>query len=182
METAIPARQQQTIFLVLTAIFTSLTTVATVSIIIPFPTSTGYLNFGDVLVMLSGLLLGPFGGFFAGGIGSALADVISGYVHFAPITFLVKGLEGMTVGYISMQTRNESRLTSRDVIGLIFGSLVMLSGYLIAEIPLVGLESAIAELVSVNLLQVTVGSIIVMVIGPRMRAFLRNSIHSKIIS
>ena len=174
MERTNPLKKSSTYDLVLIAIFTALTMVATVIIVIPFPSSTGYLNFGDALVFLSGLLLGPWGGFVSGGVGSALADVVLGYTHFAPITLIVKGLEGFTVGYITQQSRFKSHLTFRDLLGLICAALVMLSGYLIAEIPLVGLGFAIAELVSVNLLQVTVGIIIVSIIGPRLRAYIND--------
>lgn len=158
-------------FLVLTAIMTALTTVATVIIVVPFPTSSGYLNFGDALVLLSGMLLGPFGGFFAGGVGSAAADVTLGYTHFAPITLIVKGLEGLVIGFFSYRARKISHLGIQDVIGLVLASLAMLTGYLLAEIPLVGLEAALAELLTVNLIQVTVGSIIAALIGPKLREF-----------
>ena len=90
------------VFLALTIVFTALTTVATLLLVIPFPATSGYFNLGDSLVMISGLLLGPLGGFVAGGVGSALADMV-GYPHFAPITFIVKGCEGLVVGLFSQQ-------------------------------------------------------------------------------
>jgi len=71
--------------------------VITLFIRIPLP-SKGYFNFGDVAVVFGGLFLGFKGGALAGGIGSALADIIGGYPIFAPLTFLAKGLEGLLVG------------------------------------------------------------------------------------
>ena len=65
--------------------------VATMIIKIPSPLK-GYLNLGDCVVLLSGWLLGPAYGFAAAGIGSALADIFSGYVIYAPATFIIKGL------------------------------------------------------------------------------------------
>ena len=65
--------------------------VATMIIKIPSPLK-GYLNLGDCIVLLSGFMLSPLYGFLAAGIGSALADVFSGYVVYAPATFLIKGL------------------------------------------------------------------------------------------
>ncbi len=66
---------------------------------IPLPTR-GYFNVGDVAVVFAGLVLGSlsrerrFGwGAAAGGIGSALADIIGGYAIFAPVTLIAKGLE-----------------------------------------------------------------------------------------
>jgi uncharacterized membrane protein len=158
-------------------VLTALTTVATIIIAIPFPTSTGFLNFGDALVMLSGLLLGPIGGFFAGGVGSAMGDVALGYVHFAPITLVVKGFEGMIVGYASRRVGMVSRLTRIDIAGLITASLVMMFGYFVAEIFLVGLWAAFLELITLNWIQVTAGSIITAITGPVIRGFLRDYMY-----
>lgn len=170
----------------LLVVLTALTTAATIIIAIPFPTSTGFLNFGDALVMLSGLLLGPLGGFFAGGIGSAMGDIALGYFHFAPITFVVKGCEGMIVGLASRKVGMVNRITRLDVVGLIAASLVMMFGYFIAEIFLflvleypflVALGAAFAELITLNWIQVTAGSIITALAGPPTRGFLRDYIY-----
>jgi uncharacterized membrane protein len=72
-------------------------TILTLFIRIPLP-SKGYFNFGDVAVVFSGLFLGARGGFIAGGIGSALADILAGFPSFAPLTLLAKGLEGLLCG------------------------------------------------------------------------------------
>jgi len=73
-------------------------TVITYLIKIPLP-SKGYFNFGDIAVVFSGLFLGWRGGAVAGGIGSALADIVGGFAVFSPLTLLAKGLEGMICGF-----------------------------------------------------------------------------------
>lgn len=75
--------------LVLAALFVALGYVAT--IIIQVPTVTGYVNLGDCVVILCGFVLGPVYGFIAGGMGPALADLISGYGYYVPGTFIIKG-------------------------------------------------------------------------------------------
>jgi uncharacterized membrane protein len=177
LEYFIPKTRSVTIYVVLSAVLAALTTVATIIIAIPFPTSTGFLNFGDTLVMLSGLLLGPTGGFFAGGIGSALGDIALGYFHFAPITLVVKGCEGLVVGIFSVKVKEASQLTKWDIAGLILASIVMMTGYFIAEIPLVGFEAALAELLTLNWIQVAAGSIVTATVGPPIRNFLRGSLY-----
>ncbi len=162
----------QTVWISLLAILTALTTIATVVLVIPIPATGGYLNFGDIMVMISGILLGPAGGFIAGGGGSMLADVSLGYVGFAPITLIVKGLEGLAVGYLSRRTSALEKIGKWDVIGVIIGSAVMLLGYLIAETLLEGFGPALVELITGNLLQVTVGSVLTLLVGPRLRAYL----------
>ena len=61
------------------------------TMLVQIPTVAGYTNIGEGMCLLSGLVLGPWYGFFAAGIGSALADLISGYAYYVPATFLIKG-------------------------------------------------------------------------------------------
>ncbi|MHA1770625.1 MAG: ECF transporter S component [Candidatus Thorarchaeota archaeon] len=159
-----------TVGLVVLAIMTSLTTVATILIAIPFPTSTGYLNFGDVMVMISGFILGPVGGFIAGGVGSMMGDVTLGYIHFAPITLMVKGTEGFLVGLFARKAKDAS-LHIEDILGIILGAIAMLAGYYLAEAIMFGAPAAFAELVTLNIIQVTVGGILTAVVGPKIRGF-----------
>ena len=86
--------------LILAAMFAALTCVATMIIHIPSPIG-GYFNLGDCMVLLSAFVLGPVWGTAAGGIGSALADVICGYFVYAPGTLVIKALMGLlaALGY-----------------------------------------------------------------------------------
>ena len=65
--------------IVTASMLAALVCVATMIIKIPSPLK-GYINLGDCVVLLSGWLLSPLYGFLAAGIGSALADVFSGYI------------------------------------------------------------------------------------------------------
>ncbi|HQI82731.1 MAG TPA: ECF transporter S component, partial [Deltaproteobacteria bacterium] len=56
--------------LALLALFMALVAVATLIVRIPIPQTTGYMNLGDSMVLLSGVFFGPAMGFMAGGIGS----------------------------------------------------------------------------------------------------------------
>ena len=86
--------------LVLAALFAALACVATMSIRIPTPGTNGYIHPGDAIVILSGVILGPVWGFLAGGIGSALSDLIGGYFMYVPVTFVIKGLIALVAGLI----------------------------------------------------------------------------------
>ena len=74
--------------IVMAAMLAALVCVATMIVKIPSPLK-GYLNLGDCVVLLSGWILSPVYGFLAAGIGSALADLFSGYVTYAPATFII---------------------------------------------------------------------------------------------
>jgi uncharacterized membrane protein len=129
--------------------------------------------------MISGFLLGPVGGFIAGGTGSALADVLLGWTAFAPITFIAKGFEGMVVGYFSFRTARAARFSGWDILGLILGSAAMLLGYLFGEMLLFGyaFEVALLELITINSIQVIMGSIATVLVGPLLRVYLKDYLY-----
>ena len=84
----------------MTALFAALACVATMSIRIPTPGTGGYIHPGDAIVILAGIILGPVYGMLAGGIGSALSDLIGGYFVYVPITLVIKGLVALVSGLI----------------------------------------------------------------------------------
>jgi uncharacterized membrane protein len=165
-------------YVALLAVLTALTTVATLILAIPFPTTQGYFNLGDSLVMISGFLLGPVGGFVAGGVGSAMADLIAAPAY-APITLLSKGLEGAMVGFFCRRTPRDTKLGWWDIVGLLLGATAMLTGYLFGEILVFGFtwEVAVLELVSINSVQVISGAIATVLAGPVVREYLRGTTY-----
>lgn len=65
-------------------------------------TGTTSIHLGNILCALSGILLGPWLGGAAAGIGSALYDLTNPlYVSEAWITFLFKGAYGLAAGLIA---------------------------------------------------------------------------------
>ena len=137
------------------AVMAALVTVATYMVQIPVPATGGYINVGDAMVFTSGLVFGPFVGVVAGGLGSALADMWGGYWQFAPITLVVKGLEGLLAGFIS-----NGRSTWRDLLAVPIGGAAMILGYLISEAYLLGYGAAALVEVPGNIFQVAVGGLV----------------------
>jgi uncharacterized membrane protein len=129
-------------------ILTGLVAASTYLFRVPVPGSGGYFNFGDIAVVFCGLYLGKTRGALAGGIGSAVADLIGGFYIFIPITFLAKGLEGFIAG----------SLGKKNPYLLIIAGLTMIAVYFVAELllPGMGIASALADL-NFNLIQGTVG-------------------------
>ena len=62
---------------------------------------TTAFHLGNIFCALSGLLLGPWLGAAAAGVGSALFDIMSNYADEFLITFLTKGAYGLVVGLIA---------------------------------------------------------------------------------
>jgi uncharacterized membrane protein len=137
------------------ASFTALVFIAT-AIIPPIPIAAtgGYFNFGETAIYITAFLFGGMTAGFAGGVGSALADLYLGFGSFAPITFVVKGIEGMLVGFIGKKRDIRTRS-----IALLIGGVVLMSGYFLAETYLFGLPAALEEL-PFNFAQFLIGAII----------------------
>lgn len=116
--------------IVLSSLLAALVCVATMLIKIPSPLK-GYVNLGDCVVLLSGWVLSPLYAFLTAGVGSALADIFSGYVIYAPITFLIKGIMALICCY-GVKLIKKNPLVSRIVSGTI-AEIVMVGGYYIFE-------------------------------------------------
>lgn len=87
-----------------TAVFTAFVAAATSVFSVYIPATTGYFNVGEIMVYTSALLMGPYVGAFAGGVGSMISDLSLGYPYYAPGTLMIKGLEGLIVGYLGTRT------------------------------------------------------------------------------
>lgn len=139
----------------ISAVMTGLVAATTIAIRVPTPATSGYINIGDTMVMLSGVLFGPLVGAFAGGFGSALADAFGGYPHWAPFTLIIKGVEGWIVGYL-VSKRSDFTVV---LIATIVGGFLMVSGYFFVEVYLYGFGAALTE-VPGNTLQAVSGIIV----------------------
>ncbi|MBE7026411.1 MAG: ECF transporter S component [Ruminococcaceae bacterium] len=114
------------------AMLASLCCIATMIIKIP-SLLKGYINLGDCVVLLSGFTLSPLYAFFAAGIGSALADIFSGYAVYAPATFVIKGVMALICFYgFKFLGEKTSTLTARVVSGAL-AELIMVGGYFVFE-------------------------------------------------
>lgn len=124
-------KKNKTKQLILTALFTSLTMVATMFIRIPLP--LGYVNLGDAFVFLSVFLLGPIYGTVAAGVGSAVADLL-GYITYAPGTLLIKSAMAF-IAYLLhklLLKATKKPLLAETVAGVV-GTVVMTAGYFVYE-------------------------------------------------
>ena len=140
------------------AMFAALTCVATLTIVISIPTTSGYFNLGETVVYTAALLFGALVGAIAGGAGAAIADIIVA-PQFAVGTLIIKGFEGAIVGFLNrklhLRIQNHSLSATAAVI---VGGLEMVAGYFIYEQLVLGYPFA-AALVEVpfNIIQLLVG-------------------------
>jgi uncharacterized membrane protein len=156
----------------LRASFTALVFIAT-AIIPPIPISAtgGYLNFGETVIYACALLFGGITGGFAGGVGAAMADIFLGFGSFAPITLIVKGIEGYVVG-----TMGKGKPLRSQALAVIVGGVILVVGYFVFEVALFGLPAAVTE-VPFNMLQAGVGLVVALTVVRTVRtqtSFLRD--------
>ena len=118
--------------IVTASMLAALCCVATMIIKIPSPLK-GYINLGDCVVLLSGWLLSPAYGFAAAGFGSALADVFSGYIVYAPATFIIKGVMAIIAHFCFKSMHNKLGNTPSRIIGGILAEIIMILGYFVFE-------------------------------------------------
>ena len=136
------------------ALFAALSCIGTLIITIPLP--NGYFNVGDVFVLLAGWCLGPVYGAIAAAIGTALADVISGYTLYALPTFFIKGIEAVMAYAIWRLISKILKNTKWDfiarVVSALLGGVAMAVGYFLFESVLYGFGGAAVSIIG-NLTQ-----------------------------
>ncbi len=135
---------EKTNTLVMTAMMTCLVLLTTYTFKIPTPFQ-GYVHLGDAMIFLSVLVVGRKNGAVAAAFGSALADLLGGYVAFAPWTFVIKGLMafvmGICIDYISKKQGKALKLFGVpivEIVGMAIAGLVMVAGYGVADAVIAG--------------------------------------------
>ena len=159
--------------LMLTGLMTALVMAATSFFRIPVIATNGYIHLGDAMVFLSVLILGRKNGTIAAAGGSALADLLGGYAHWVPWTFVIKGLMAFVTATLLAGTPrvdgaadNGQRESSgnpvsiREILAMTAGGLVMIAGYFIAHRVIYGTMAAPLAALPGNIIQAAAGVVI----------------------
>ncbi len=156
------------------SILTAVTAVFTLLVRIPVAPTRGYINLGDVAIFFTAFTFGPVTALVSGGLGTAIADLLSGYAQWAPISLIIHGVQGFLAGlivrtYLIKVNRDRSgseaevtfiqqRRRTFAIIGLagIVGTVVMAGLYFLAGASMYGFGPALVE-VPGNIIQCVVG-------------------------
>lgn len=111
----------------MTGLMAALICVLTMFPRIPIPAGAGYIHLGDGMILLAAMLLGPMA-IPAAAIGSALADLFSGYALYAPATCLIKGLVAL-IAYLLYRKGH----ILQTLIAFVAAEVAMVAGYFIFE-------------------------------------------------
>ena len=100
---------------------------------VQIPAVVGFSRFhlGNIMCALSGLLLGPWWGGLAAGLGSALFDVTNpAYIAEAPITFVTKGMYGLVAGGVFVYVFHKKSNYISEAVSAVCAALAYIIVYL----------------------------------------------------
>ena len=166
--------KNKTTKIVMTAMFAALTCVLTMTVKIPSPLK-GYVNIGDCAVLLAGWSLSPMYGFLATAVGSALADLFSGYAIYAPATFIIKGIMALIAYYASKLPLKKANGLFKKIVSGTAAELWMIIGYFVFEGFLYGFAPSLIN-IPANGVQGVAGVILGVIL---IRIFEKNKITFK---
>ena len=142
---------------------------------LPTPTG-GYINLSDAAITFVAYSFGPITGMIAGGLGTALADALGGYMQYAPISLIVHGLEAFVLAMIcrlATKDMGKGRSLMIRILAGVAAMLIVAGGYwLLAGGFLIGFGPAATE-IPANLIQGGVGAVFGLVISEAVRACYR---------
>lgn len=130
------------------------------------PVLSGYVHLGDGAVFLAAMLLGPTGA-AAAALGSALADLVGGYMAYLLPTFAIKGAMALLVW---KAYRGGAWL--RNAVVFLAAEAIMVGGYFAFEALLYGVPAALGGLFP-NAMQGVAGIVLGLLssaLAPRLKA------------
>lgn len=143
---------------------------------IPIPTAIGNtrLHMGNVMCLLSGILLGPVWGGLSAGFGSALFDLTNpAYITSAPFTFAFKFIMAWICGMLVKRGNKEKRIYRYSVAAALgaFAYVVLyltksfVENYFVLHIPFEAVWLSIGQKGIVSVVNAVVSVIVVVPLG-----------------
>lgn len=147
--------------LVTTALLISMVFIATMFINIRLPISVngGLIHLGTGMLYISAIVFGKKKGAIAGAFGMSLFDVVSGWVLWAPFTFVIRGVMGYIVGSIANSRDKDGKSFVMNILAVLVGGAWMIIGYYITEVILYGNWITPVTSIPGNVFQIVLGSI-----------------------
>ena len=157
--------------LVLTALLAALTVAGSaLRVTLPIDVAgTTSFHLGNIMCALSGLLLGPWLGGLASGLGSAIYDLTNPlYIPECWITFLTKGAYGLAVGLVVWKSKDSwgyvKAILATAVGALTYAILYLAKSYFYNGLLIKGLTSAAALTTVIAKLPATIFNAVVAII------------------
>ncbi len=112
------------------------------------PLPFGYFHLGDCFILLSAVIIGGSHAVAASAVGAAAADMLSGYIIYAPATFLIKALTVITLLLVmhAAPKRMDKKRTAAFIFGAGLAELIMVFGYFLYDSMIYGIAGAAVAL------------------------------------
>ena len=153
---------KKTLDLIMTSMLVALVFLSTffLNIKLPISVNGGLVHLGTGMLFIASILFGPKKGALAGAIGMGLFDLVGGWLLWAPITIVARGLQGFIVGKIAWSKGRKGSSLALNVTATIVSIPFMIAVYYFGEVILYG--NWIVPLTSIpgDLLQNALGMII----------------------
>jgi uncharacterized membrane protein len=163
---------------VLTALFAALIFLGIFIIKIPIAATGGYIHFGDGFIYIASSILPlPFAA-AAAAVGGALADMLAGYIAYAPWTAVIKALMGIVGALMLGNNRFLRRISGVEtesgahsggagmaVLATVIAGIINIAGYFVVECFMYSVPAAFAG-VPMNCLQSAFGVAIFFILAP----------------
>lgn len=160
---------------------------------IPIPTAVGNtrLHMGNVMCLLSGLLLGPAWGGLSAGIGSAFFDLTNPlYISSAPYTFFSKFMMAWVCGQLYRLLKHKGKNALYSSVSAALGSFTYVvlyllksffESYVFLQLPLSAVMLSVAQKGYVSLVNGIIAVIVAvplsMAIRPALNRLSRSAVH-----
>ena len=139
--------------LCLMALMTAMVMIAIMCLQIPIPAVNGYVHLGDGIIFISVILLGRKNGALAGALGACLADVITGYVLWAPFSLVIKALMAFVCGKIAEKDKKEKLISPVKLLGIAAAICISAGGYYLVGAMFTGSFASAIYSIPLDLLQ-----------------------------
>ena len=126
---------------------------------VPVPVTGGYIHLGDGAIFLASMLLGPLS-IAAAAIGSALSDLVGGYIPYVLPTLVIKGLMALVAWKLYVPGK-----PLRQLVAFALAEVVMVLGYFLFECAMTGAAPGAAAILP-NVIQGVAGIALGMICVP----------------
>lgn len=116
----------KTLKLCLTAMFMALICIVTM---LHFPIPLGYAHLGNSIILIAVYYFNTKYGILAGSVGSALADMLTGYNEWIIPTLLIKALMAGTAAAVGKKSGKFQLYSARTIFAVVLGMSIMVVLY-----------------------------------------------------
>jgi len=148
--------------LVICSLLTAMVFIATrfMNIRLPVSVNGGLIHLGNTILFMSAIVFGKNKGAIAGAFGMGLFDILSGWMLWAPFTFIIRGVMGYITGHVAYLNNKNGNSLVYNIMGILAASIFMIVGYYITEVILYGNIMAPITSIPGNIIQLAVGAVV----------------------